>query len=190
LRVDQLLSEFGSLIPTPFAKILCRLPIFTSHPPRTSPEGMGHSNDEDPLALAIAPPPDETPEERLVREAAEAEAKRISDEIDEQIARDREQMKKTKRPMKLLLLGALCSAKTHKRGNSGGLFLGQSESGKTATLKSREHKFETSYFLKTFFRLSVDLRTQRVVRRKGCVATRHFPQPYPKRQHCPFSSLQ
>jgi len=74
------------------------------------------SNDEDPLAMAIAPPPDETPEERLVREAAEAEAKRISDEIDEQIARDREQMKKTKRPMKLLLLGALCSANTHWRG--------------------------------------------------------------------------
>ena len=67
---------------------------------------MGQTNDVDPLTLAIAPPPDETPEQRLVREAAEAEAKRISDEIDEQIRRDREQMKKMKKPMKLLLLGA------------------------------------------------------------------------------------
>ena len=71
---------------------------------------MGQPSDDDPLALAIAPPPDETAEERLIREAAEAEAKRISDEIDEQIARDREQMKKMKRPMKLLLLGAFLSA--------------------------------------------------------------------------------
>ncbi len=129
LRVDQLLSEFGSLIPTPFAKILCRLPIFAS-PPRTSPEGMGQSNDEAPLALAIAPPPNETLEERLVREAAEAEAKRISDEIDEQIARDREQMKKVKRPMKLLLLGALCSAKSHWRGNSGVCFQARVKAGR------------------------------------------------------------
>lgn len=69
---------------------------------------MGQANDEDPLTLAIAPSPTETAEERLMREAAEAEAKRISDEIDEQIRRDREQMKKMKRPLKLLLLGASC----------------------------------------------------------------------------------
>jgi guanine nucleotide-binding protein subunit alpha len=67
---------------------------------------MGQSSDEDPLSIAIAPPPDETLEQRLVREAAEAEAKRISDEIDEQIRRDREHIKKVKKPMKLLLLGA------------------------------------------------------------------------------------
>lgn len=67
---------------------------------------MGHtSSGDDPLTLAMAPPPDETPEQRQVREAAEAEAKRISDEIDEQIHRDREQMKKGKKPVKLLLLG-------------------------------------------------------------------------------------
>jgi guanine nucleotide-binding protein subunit alpha len=71
---------------------------------------MGQPKDEDPLTLAIAPPPDETPEERLVREAAEAEAKRISDEIDEQILRDRELMKKKKKPIKLLLLGAFMAA--------------------------------------------------------------------------------
>ncbi|KAM6493116.1 Guanine nucleotide binding protein (G-protein), alpha subunit [Amanita muscaria] len=73
--------------------------------------------DEDPLTLALAPPPDETYEQRLVREAAEVEAKRISDEIDEQLRRERELEKKKKKPIKLLLLG-------------------QSESGKSATLKN------------------------------------------------------
>ncbi|KAF8626653.1 hypothetical protein AX15_004744 [Amanita polypyramis BW_CC] len=73
--------------------------------------------DEDPLTLAIAPPANETYEQRLSREAAEAKARRINDEIDEQLRRERELIKKKKRPIKLLLLG-------------------QSESGKTATLKN------------------------------------------------------
>jgi guanine nucleotide-binding protein alpha-1 subunit len=67
---------------------------------------MGRSlEDIDPLTLAIAPPPDETPEQRQIREAAEAEAKRISDEIDEQIRKEKELDKKKKKPVKLLLLG-------------------------------------------------------------------------------------
>ncbi|PPQ74650.1 hypothetical protein CVT24_003835 [Panaeolus cyanescens] len=78
---------------------------------------MGRSFDEDPLTLAMMPPPDETYEQRLIREAAEAEAKRISDEIDEQIRKEREAERRKKKPVKLLLLG-------------------QSESGKTATLKN------------------------------------------------------
>ncbi|PFH48860.1 hypothetical protein AMATHDRAFT_148943 [Amanita thiersii Skay4041] len=78
---------------------------------------MGRPLDEDPLTLALAPPPDETPEQRQAREAAEAEARRVSDEIDELLKKEREQEKKKKRPVKLLLLG-------------------QSESGKTATLKN------------------------------------------------------
>ncbi|KAJ3997476.1 guanine nucleotide binding protein, alpha subunit [Lentinula boryana] len=76
-----------------------------------------NATDVDPLSLAIAPPPDETPAERAAREFAEAEALRISNEIDEQIRKERENEKKKKRPVKLLLLG-------------------QSESGKTATLKN------------------------------------------------------
>jgi guanine nucleotide-binding protein subunit alpha len=59
----------------------------------------------DPLALAIAPPPDETPAEREVREAAEAEAKRVSDEIDKEIIRERDRERKKRKPLKLLLLG-------------------------------------------------------------------------------------
>jgi hypothetical protein len=60
--------------------------------------------DQDPLTLALAPPANETYEQRLIREAAEAEAKRVSDEIDERIRRERDREKK-KKPIKLLLLG-------------------------------------------------------------------------------------
>ncbi|KAJ4480909.1 guanine nucleotide binding protein, alpha subunit [Lentinula aciculospora] len=76
-----------------------------------------NAGDVDPLTLAIAPPPNETPAQRAERESAEAEALRISNEIDEQIRKERENERKKKRPVKLLLLG-------------------QSESGKTATLKN------------------------------------------------------
>ncbi|KAJ7835955.1 guanine nucleotide binding protein, alpha subunit [Mycena olivaceomarginata] len=80
---------------------------------------MGRSSEEDPLTAALAPPPNEKPAEREARERAEAESKRVSDEIDAQLRRERENEKKRK-PVKLLLLG-------------------QSESGKTATLKNVCH---------------------------------------------------
>ena len=70
----------------------------------------------DPLAVAIAPPPNETPNERWQREQREAQARRISEQIDEQIRAERQALKKRK-TMKLLLLG-------------------QSESGKSTTVKS------------------------------------------------------
>ncbi|KAJ7699362.1 guanine nucleotide binding protein, alpha subunit [Mycena rosella] len=85
---------------------------------------MVRSFEEDPLTAALAPPPNETPAERDVREHAESEAKRVSDEIDAQLRKERENDKKRK-PVKLLLLG-------------------QSESGKTATLKS-ECPFQLLY---------------------------------------------
>ncbi|KAG6833403.1 hypothetical protein H0H87_007388 [Tephrocybe sp. NHM501043] len=67
---------------------------------------MGYAfESEDPLTLALAPPPDETPEQRAARESAEAQAKKISDEIDEQIRKEREGDRKKKKPVKLLLLG-------------------------------------------------------------------------------------
>lgn len=95
---------------------------------------MGRSFEEDPLTLAMAPPPDETLEQRHVREQAEAEARRVSDEIDEQIRREKEMERKKKKPVKLLLLGeqqvtSFCSRFPEPP-------KGQSESGKTATLKS------------------------------------------------------
>lgn len=73
--------------------------------------------EDDPLTLAIAPPADETPAQREERQIREAEARRISDEIDEQLRREREGEKRKKKPVKLLLLG-------------------QGEAGKTATLKN------------------------------------------------------
>ncbi|KAG6377714.1 guanine nucleotide binding protein, alpha subunit [Boletus reticuloceps] len=78
---------------------------------------MGRSGSDDPFALILAPPRDETPEAKEARERAEAEARRVSDDIDEQLRQERIASKKMKKPVKVLLLG-------------------QSESGKSATLKN------------------------------------------------------
>ncbi|KAI0827068.1 G-alpha-domain-containing protein [Trametes gibbosa] len=71
----------------------------------------------DPLAHVMAPPPNETDEERQARLAAEAEAKRISDAIDEELQRQAKAERRGPTPVKILLLG-------------------QSESGKSTTLKN------------------------------------------------------
>lgn len=73
--------------------------------------------DDDPLSRAIAPPPNETQEEKDARIAAEAEAQRRSDAIDEEINRQRIAEKKSPKFIRVLLLG-------------------QSESGKSTTLKN------------------------------------------------------
>lgn len=80
------------------------------------PFDMARRDDDDPLSQAMAPPPNEAPEERERRLAAEAEAQRRSDAIDEELERQRLQEKKEK-PIRILLLG-------------------QSESGKSTTLKN------------------------------------------------------
>lgn len=67
---------------------------------------MVRSLDEiDPLALAWAPPRNETPAEKDARERKEAEAKRVNDEIDEQIRQEKNALRKRKKPVKVLLLG-------------------------------------------------------------------------------------
>ncbi|KAI0635292.1 G-alpha-domain-containing protein [Trametes polyzona] len=71
----------------------------------------------DPLASVMAPPPNETEQQRAARLAAEAEAKRISDAIDEELQRQAKAEKRGPKPVKILLLG-------------------QSESGKSTTLKN------------------------------------------------------
>ncbi|KAF8125644.1 guanine nucleotide binding protein, alpha subunit [Boletus edulis] len=78
---------------------------------------MGRSGSDDPFAFILAPPHDETFDEKETRERAEAEARRVSDSIDEQLRQERVALKKKKKPVKVLLLG-------------------QSESGKSATLKN------------------------------------------------------
>ena len=58
----------------------------------------------DPLDAALQPPPGETAEQRVQRLAQEAEARRISNEIDEDIKRERA-LRKKRQIVKLLLLG-------------------------------------------------------------------------------------
>ncbi|KAF8588004.1 G-protein alpha subunit [Ramaria rubella] len=71
----------------------------------------------DPLTIVTQPPPDESPQERAARVQAEAEALRISAEIDAQLDADREQLKKKgiKREVKVVLLGQAESGKSTLR---------------------------------------------------------------------------
>ncbi|KAH9957824.1 guanine nucleotide binding protein, alpha subunit [Russula dissimulans] len=88
---------------------------------------MFRSSDNDPLAAAIAPPKNESPEARAVRLRAEAEARRVSDEIDELLKQERASRRRHRPYVKVLLLG-------------------QSESGKSTTLKN----FQLQYARETW----------------------------------------
>lgn len=66
---------------------------------------------DDPLELALRPPPDETLEQRNRRLAHEEEAKRISLAIDASIKAER-QARRKKRIVRLLLLGQSESGKS------------------------------------------------------------------------------
>jgi hypothetical protein len=63
------------------------------------------SSSEDPFAFILAPPTDESPEEKEARECVETEARRVNDSIDEQLRQERMALKKKKKPVKVLLLG-------------------------------------------------------------------------------------
>ncbi|PFH48743.1 hypothetical protein AMATHDRAFT_64668 [Amanita thiersii Skay4041] len=67
---------------------------------------------DDPITAALQPPPSETEEERVVRLEAEAEAKRVSEQIDEDLKQERERLRKNKDDIKLLLLGQAESGKS------------------------------------------------------------------------------
>jgi guanine nucleotide-binding protein subunit alpha len=77
-----------------------------------------HSSLDDPLTRALQPSPDESAAEREERIRAEKEAKRLSDEIDEELKKERKRERGKEKPVRVLLLG-------------------QSESGKSTTLKSQ-----------------------------------------------------
>jgi guanine nucleotide-binding protein subunit alpha len=62
-------------------------------------------NDVDPLELALAPPVDETPEERAVRERLEREAMQRSRRIDAELKAAKAKMKRYKNAVKILVLG-------------------------------------------------------------------------------------
>ncbi|PSS02352.1 hypothetical protein PHLCEN_2v4045 [Hermanssonia centrifuga] len=78
----------------------------------------------DPLSAALLPPPNETPAEREGRLQAEQEAKMRSDNIDKML-RESERQKRKRKVVKVLLLG-------------------QSESGKSTTLKRGSGRPETA----------------------------------------------
>ncbi|KAF8573460.1 G-alpha-domain-containing protein [Ramaria rubella] len=79
----------------------------------------------DPLAAALQPPPDESPKTRDARLADERAAQKVSDAIDEELRQEREERK----------------ARLRSRQEVKVLLLGQSESGKTTTLK----QFQIAY---------------------------------------------
>ncbi|TFK49602.1 G-protein alpha subunit [Heliocybe sulcata] len=80
--------------------------IRTTRPPSV------YSTDSDPLTYVMRPPDSETDTARRARLEGEAEAKRVSDEIDEQLRLEREKLKKSKEDVKLLLLGQAESGKS------------------------------------------------------------------------------
>ncbi|EGO24442.1 hypothetical protein SERLADRAFT_467759 [Serpula lacrymans var. lacrymans S7.9] len=67
---------------------------------------------EDPLSLALRPPVTETDAEKHMRLQQESEARRISEQIDEDLRQEREKLKKSKGDVKLLLLGQAESGKS------------------------------------------------------------------------------
>ncbi len=67
---------------------------------------LTHSEDPtDPLSRALEPPANETSKERAVREAKEAEARRVSERIDEQIKSEKQAKSRSKAQVKVLMLG-------------------------------------------------------------------------------------
>lgn len=59
----------------------------------------------DPLTLAMAPPPNETLDERLAREEREERAREVSKRIDAEIKLAKAAMKKRQKAIKVLVLG-------------------------------------------------------------------------------------
>lgn len=64
-------------------------------------------DDEDPITLALAPPENETPAGRQERLAAEAEARKRSEAIDEEIHRQKMEKKRGPKSVRILLLGEI-----------------------------------------------------------------------------------
>ena len=65
---------------------------------------------DDPITAAMMPPSSETEPERRRRLEAEADAKRVSEQIDEDLREERERLKKKKGDVKVGYLYFLLSA--------------------------------------------------------------------------------
>jgi guanine nucleotide-binding protein subunit alpha len=67
---------------------------------------------DDPISIALRPPPSESVDEQRARLQLEADARRRSDKIDEELRLERERIKREKKDVKLLLLGQAESGKS------------------------------------------------------------------------------
>ncbi|KAG6873913.1 hypothetical protein C0995_009693 [Termitomyces sp. Mi166 len=107
---------------------------------------VSSSFSDDPLDDALRPPPDESPEQRDLRIAREEEASRVSQAIDASIKAER-QARKKKRIVRLLLLG-------------------QSESGKSTTLRQFQRLYTPTAFReeRVLWRAVIQLNIVRSVR--------------------------
>jgi hypothetical protein len=100
---------------------------------------------DDPISAALKPPESETEAERTARLYAEAEAKRISEQIDEHLREERERIRKRKGDVKVSSL--LCPFTRIYSPCVQLLLLGQAESGKSTLQKQfqlmyRPHSLE------------------------------------------------
>jgi tRNA U34 5-carboxymethylaminomethyl modifying GTPase MnmE/TrmE len=98
----------------------------------------------DPFEAILRPPPGETSAQRDTRILAEQLAKRVSDAIDEQLRAERAELKKSRSDVRILLLG-------------------QSESGKSTTLKRT---------CSIFLHLPTRSRVTRICLMSGCTRSR------------------
>ncbi|KAI6121937.1 G-alpha-domain-containing protein [Pisolithus sp. B1] len=121
-----------------------------------------HPHNHDPLDELLRPPQGETEEDRVIRLAQEAEARRRSQAIDESIKAERIEQKK-KSVVRLLLLG-------------------QSESGKSTTLRHFQRLYTPSAFRaeRILWRSVIQLNVVRSVRTiLDAVSTARPPLPPP-----------
>lgn len=88
------------------------LAVYHSPSPSNSSLMRPRTDDDDPLAVALSPPSDESPEARSIRIAREEEALRVSQAIDEAICVERQRYKKNK-IVRVLLLGQSESGAYH-----------------------------------------------------------------------------
>lgn len=123
------LPPVTTFFPRPRATASVMLSRDTQHTPTDSPSSNARAlslpapaprngPEQDPLATWTAPPADESPDEYTARQKAEADAKKQSELIDEDIKAQRTRLKREKRELVKVLL------------------VGQSESGKSTILKS------------------------------------------------------